>query len=61
MYSERIIDIIKLRNKKILSSVDYGTARKFRKLFKKALENDILLLYYSGYRDLAEQQRMYND
>lgn len=61
MYSIQIIDNIKKRNEQILSLVDAETARKFRLLFKDTLAGGLLLLYYSGYRDLKEQQKLYNN
>ena len=59
MYSEQLIDDIKAKNKKILDGLDYKTARKFYNLYKDSLSNGILLLFFSGYRDLNQQNILY--
>ncbi len=61
MYSIQIIDNIKRRNKLILATLDTISSKKFSDLFTEALKRGVLLLYYSGYRDIAEQQEKYNE
>jgi len=59
MYSIQIIDNIKRRNELILDQLDAVTSGKFSKLYADALNMGILLLYYSGYRGLEQQNELY--
>jgi len=59
VHSIQIIDNIKRRNRLILDGLDPETATKLLGLFREALKRHILLLYYSGYRDLNEQNELY--
>lgn len=61
MYSIQLIDNIKRRNQLILDTLDTIASKKFYNLFEEALRRGVLLLYYSGHRDLIEQQKKYND
>lgn len=59
MYSIQLIDNIKRRNKGILDRLNDKTAIKFSILHREALKRGILLLYFSGYRDLDKQNELY--
>jgi len=59
MYSSQIIDNIKRRNQLILDRLDATTSNKFSALYADALKMDILLLFFSGYRDLEKQNELY--
>lgn len=59
MHSIQVIDNIKRRNQLILEGLDPETAKKFSGLFTEALKRDVLLLYYSGYRNLRYQNNLY--
>ncbi|MCH7850943.1 MAG: M15 family metallopeptidase [Nanoarchaeota archaeon] len=59
MYNIQIIENIKRRNKLILDKLDAVTSTKFSNLYTDALNMGILLLYFSGYRDLEKQNQLY--
>jgi len=59
MYSSQIIDNISRRNKLILDNLDPTTSEKFYDLSIDALKMGILLLYFSGYRDMEQQNKLY--
>jgi len=59
MYSIQIIDNIKRRNQLILDELDATTSEKLSNLYADALNMNILLLYFSGYRGLKQQDELY--
>lgn len=59
MYSIQLIDNIKRRNQLVLDQLDATTSKKFSDLYADALNMGILLLYYSGYRNLEQQNELY--
>lgn len=59
MHSIQLISNIKRRNEQILDRLDIKTAAKFSDLYTAALNMDILLLYFSGYRGLDKQNELY--